>query len=87
MAAASFFYAGRKTGINCLVAMSAGGEFVHTQSNVHLQAGDTVSYWVYAIIDGRGQQILDQTWTYGEYPSGTGDGGEYPSETVVTYGE
>ena len=56
---------------------------MHTQSNVHLQAGDTVSYWVYAVLDGRGQQILDQTWTYGEYPSGTVVMMVSPSGTVV----
>jgi hypothetical protein len=37
-----------------------GGQWVHENRNVRLNNGDTVYYWLYMLVNGRGRQVTGQ---------------------------
>ena len=42
------------------------GQWIHENPAAVVNPGDTVNYWVYEIVNGLPQQVLNQAWTAGK---------------------
>lgn len=45
------------------VRTKTGNLWIHENRNVNVNPGDRVNYWVYAVHNGLGHQLLEQSWT------------------------
>jgi len=64
------------------IRSKTGGQWVHENRNVRLNNGDTVYYWLYMLVNGRGRQVTGQNWKVSGVSSSGGSG--RPTEPVTS---